>query len=134
MFSQFSHFPLKNYHSMELRSFLGRETQVHKWTYSNSIFQKNQVCFMPFDRRSALLDWLKCKEKKLIWDVREKSEILNISVMIIFSNFFFGARPSPTPTSLFMLTKMLQSVFVLTWCRNYFCSSQSRCILRHFFV
>lgn len=92
MFSQFSHFPLKNYHSMELRSFLGRETQVHKWTYSNSIFQKNQVCFMPFDRRSALLDWLKCKEKKLIWDVREKSEILNISVMIIFSNFFFWCK------------------------------------------
>lgn len=56
---------------MELKSYLGREAQLHKWAYANSVFQGNQICLALFDRRSALLDLLKCEEKKKIWDVRK---------------------------------------------------------------
>lgn len=49
---------------MELESSSGKETQVHKWAYANSVFKKNQICLAPFDMRSALLDSLKCGKKR----------------------------------------------------------------------
>lgn len=51
---------------MELNCYLGREAQVYKWAYANSTFQEKQICLALFDRRSALLDSLKCEGIKRI--------------------------------------------------------------------
>lgn len=51
---------------MELNCYLGREAQMYKWAYANSTFQEKQICLALFDRRSALLDSLKCEGIKRI--------------------------------------------------------------------